>query len=256
MTESLDVLMRELEPAPGAARDELLRAAAESLHARALRRAQWILRDPVEAEDAVQQAWLRAMTTARGYDRTRGPFAPWFLRIVDNASRDVLRRARQHPYVLDLSPEPALPLDTRSGAGAGSECARDAALVLEERASLLGAAMALVALEQDGTLRPVQAHMLIVGLLGLPETSQETGDRFGMNAPAVRKAKSRIAEALLPGIDAEEKEAVRLYLRHGSNWSAVARAVPGYDTAGGRERQRSVFARLGMMLNTAFAEER
>jgi RNA polymerase sigma factor (sigma-70 family) len=234
---------------PGTALDETLRTASDDLHPRALRRAQWILRDPIEAEDAVQQAWLQAMTTTQGYDRARGPFAPWFLRIVDNASRDILRRARQRPGVQEFCPDSAPPPDTRSGTE------RDAALVLEERASLLGAAVALIALEEDGTLRPVQLHMLIVGLFGLPETSQETGDRFGMNAPAVRKAKSRLPEALLPGIDAEEKEAVRLYLRHGRNWSAVARAVPAYDTEGGRERQRSVFARLGRLLDTAFGEE-
>jgi RNA polymerase sigma-70 factor (ECF subfamily) len=46
-----------------------------------------------EAEDAVQDAALAAWQAVAGFDPTR-PFRPWFLRIVSNASLDLIRRRR------------------------------------------------------------------------------------------------------------------------------------------------------------------
>lgn len=57
--------------------------------------ARWLLRDPHEAEDAVQEACLRA---CRSGDRFRGENGrPWLLTIVRNECYSRLRRARRGP---------------------------------------------------------------------------------------------------------------------------------------------------------------
>src|ERR1035437_9622429 len=64
--------------------------------AEAYRLAAWVLRDPVGAEDAVQEAALIAWNP-RGSLRNAESAATWFNRIVVNVCRDELRpRARRH----------------------------------------------------------------------------------------------------------------------------------------------------------------
>jgi RNA polymerase sigma-70 factor (ECF subfamily) len=70
----------------------LLLARAAEAH----RLAAWVLRDPVGAEDAVQEAALIAWNR-RGSLRNAESAATWFNRIVVNVCRDELRRrARRH----------------------------------------------------------------------------------------------------------------------------------------------------------------
>jgi RNA polymerase sigma-70 factor (ECF subfamily) len=55
--------------------------------------ARWLLRDARAAEDAVQEAYLRAF---RAFDGLRGESArPWLLGIVRNACHDAMRQHRQ-----------------------------------------------------------------------------------------------------------------------------------------------------------------
>jgi len=57
--------------------------------------ARWLLRDPHDAEDAVQEAFLRAY---RAMDRFRGVDGrPWLLAIVRNVCYSQLRKLRQEP---------------------------------------------------------------------------------------------------------------------------------------------------------------
>jgi RNA polymerase sigma-70 factor (ECF subfamily) len=73
---------------------------AESLLAgvpEAHRLASWILRDPVGAEDAVQEALLRAWNRRRSIRFEFGQPQRWFMRIVLNVCRDELRRRRRQP---------------------------------------------------------------------------------------------------------------------------------------------------------------
>ena len=57
--------------------------------------ARWLLRDPHDAEDAVQEACLRAY---RAMDRFRGGDGrPWLLAIVRNVCYSQLRKTRQEP---------------------------------------------------------------------------------------------------------------------------------------------------------------
>ena len=75
---------------------------AESLLAgvpEAHRLASWILRDPIGAEDAVQEALLRAWKVRRTIRFELGEPHRWFMRIVLNVCRDELRRRRRQPVV-------------------------------------------------------------------------------------------------------------------------------------------------------------
>ena len=79
--------------------DRTLADAFAALEGQAYRLALWILRDPAEAEDAVQEGCLRAWN-ARAQTREEANLRPWLLRIVANAARDrrradERRRARE-----------------------------------------------------------------------------------------------------------------------------------------------------------------
>ncbi|SRR5581483_6044489 len=64
---------------------------------KAVRAAYLITRDLGLAEDIVQDSFLRAFRSIRGFDATR-PFEPWFMRSVVNASVKMMQRsARQVP---------------------------------------------------------------------------------------------------------------------------------------------------------------
>jgi RNA polymerase sigma-70 factor (ECF subfamily) len=60
------------------------------------RQALWILHDEAAAEDAAQEAFLRAYHAWNSYDG--GPFRPWILRITTNYCLDQLRRIKAHPH--------------------------------------------------------------------------------------------------------------------------------------------------------------
>lgn len=50
-----------------------------------------LMQDPEDADDLVQDAFLRALEKIRSFDPGR-PFGPWFFRILVNAAHDVFRR--------------------------------------------------------------------------------------------------------------------------------------------------------------------
>jgi RNA polymerase sigma-70 factor (ECF subfamily) len=98
-------------------RAEFARLALPHLDA-AYNLARWLLRDPVAAEDAVQDAMLRALTYFASF-RGTNPRA-WLLQIVRNAAHDRLAagaRAREVPLATDAADdetemtEPADPAD-------------------------------------------------------------------------------------------------------------------------------------------------
>lgn len=65
--------------------------------------ARWLLRSDSQAEDAVQEAMLRAM---RYFGSLRdGDARPWFLGIVRNACYSALERQRQLPETLEFDDE-------------------------------------------------------------------------------------------------------------------------------------------------------
>jgi len=104
--------------AVGAGDMEALRQLAVR-HQRSVRRlALHLLRDPHDADDVVQEVFLRVHRAAARYE-ARQRFTPWLKCIVVNLCRDRLRRARRRGASLDASPHeppldaPADPLERR-----------------------------------------------------------------------------------------------------------------------------------------------
>jgi RNA polymerase sigma-70 factor (ECF subfamily) len=78
-------------------RDELaIRALTRRYNRRLFRLARGILRDDAEAEDVVQEAWVRAITGLDGF-RGEAAFSTWLTRIALNEALG--RRRRQRPTV-------------------------------------------------------------------------------------------------------------------------------------------------------------
>ena len=124
------------------------------------RLARAVLRQPDDADDAAQNAFLAAWTGIPRFDVTQ-PFAPWLARITMNAARDLRRRAR-------VRNTEAIPSDLAS-AGQGPESAAHTALLrdrLEQAMESLTERQraALVLYEVEG-----YSHAEIADVLGVPE---------------------------------------------------------------------------------------
>jgi RNA polymerase sigma-70 factor (ECF subfamily) len=126
----------------------------------ARRVARAVLGDPDDADDAAQDAFLRALTKLDQFDATR-PFGPWLLRIVANAAADRRRRRTVRR---------AEPLDPGLAAGGAGP---DAAALRAELGERLRAALAelperrrlaVVLFDVEG-----YGHADIARILGLPE---------------------------------------------------------------------------------------
>jgi len=74
---------------------------------KAVRTAYLITRDPGLAEDIVQDSFMRAFHSIRGFDVTR-PFEPWFLRSVVNASVKIMQRSARQIQMGEESDETVL----------------------------------------------------------------------------------------------------------------------------------------------------
>jgi RNA polymerase sigma-70 factor (ECF subfamily) len=103
----------------GAARDD---AGFEAERGRLVALAYRMLGTRMDAEDVVQDAWLR-LATATG-DRAPRDLGPWLTRTVTHLALDRLRRRRREPYEGPWLPEPALPgadvvAETREQLGLG-----------------------------------------------------------------------------------------------------------------------------------------
>ena len=93
--------------------------------------ARWLLRDAAQADDVVQEAFLRAFAH---FDTLRGSDArPWLLGIVRNACHDCLRRQQRQGEALEFDE------DTDSGDAPGSDPA--AQCEARERAASVDAAL-------------------------------------------------------------------------------------------------------------------
>jgi RNA polymerase sigma-70 factor (ECF subfamily) len=69
------------------------------------------------AEDAVQDAYLRLVTTAKRYDGTV-PFAAWLGRLVNSAASDYRRKLPRHKNLTDLSDQGAAAMNDHADRGA------------------------------------------------------------------------------------------------------------------------------------------
>jgi len=156
-------------------------AMAEQYRPVALAYALAVLRHQEEAEDAVEEAILRAIQAAHRY-RSEQAWAPWFLSIVRNICRDCLRRRNKRATVsldqdqLDPSPSPEL------------------VVLVGERSAMLAAAVA--ALPEDRRV-PLVMHYTLG--LTLDQTALALGLRrstvVGRIASALRILRRALKEA-------------------------------------------------------------
>jgi RNA polymerase sigma factor (sigma-70 family) len=104
----------EERPMPARSTDELIRKCQAGEHRyyeplvrahepEARRVALGILRDPDAAVDAVQESFIKAYRGLGGFEVGRD-FRPWFLRIVRNQCRDMLRRGKTGPELERITP--------------------------------------------------------------------------------------------------------------------------------------------------------
>lgn len=172
---SLDGLAREVQAA--LARGDRAAACAhyellvERLQRRANRLAWWYVRDRADADDAVQEAFVRAFERI-GQFRPERSFEAWFLGVLTNACRD-RRRARKRWRGVHADDEggPAVELLVHRGPSPDEQLLRD------ERTRAL--ADALAALPARQRLVVVLSHL--EGLRG-----PEIGDIIGASAATVR----------------------------------------------------------------------
>jgi RNA polymerase sigma-70 factor (ECF subfamily) len=148
----------------------------------AFRAAYLVIGGPAEAEDAAQEAFVKAFG-ALGRFRDGAPFRPWLLAIVTNEARN-RRRAAGRRANLVLRAEAAEPAAT-------ARSAEDEALARAEREELLRA------LEQ---LRPADREIVSYRyLLGLDEA--ETAQALGCARGTVKSRLSRALERLRAELD-------------------------------------------------------
>ncbi len=82
----------------GLCTEEGLRAADAAYRSNLLARARSVVVDPALAEEAVQEALLRAWRSCSSFDPDSGPLLPWLLALTRNAAIDLARwRSRRPP---------------------------------------------------------------------------------------------------------------------------------------------------------------
>lgn len=154
----------------------------------AFRTAYVITGDASEAEDAAQEAFLKAYRSLNRF-RSGAPFRPWLLTIVANEARNRRKAAgRRAGLVLRAAAE--------SSSGSGDPSPEAAVVASERRAELLGAL---------GTLR--EEDRLAIAFryfLGLSEA--ETADTLGCARGTVKSRLSRAIGRLRERM-AEEEDA-------------------------------------------------
>jgi RNA polymerase sigma factor (sigma-70 family) len=161
--------------------DEAFGALVESFAEVAFRTAYLVLGDADEADDAAQEAFVKAHR-ALGRFREEAPFRPWLLRIVANTARNRRRSAGRRA---------SLQLRATAAASPSSEPSAEATLIREERRRLL--------LDAVNALPP--DDRLVIGaryFLELPEAeiAALAGVAPGTVKSRLFRARARLAQAI------------------------------------------------------------
>ncbi|MBL8055196.1 MAG: sigma-70 family RNA polymerase sigma factor [Anaerolineales bacterium] len=172
-------LLTALRAGDPAALAALFEARADQLYRLALS----LLRDPAEAEDVVQETFLKALTRLEQFEG-RARLDTWLYRVAYNASLDRLRRRVPEPLPEDEPEAEGGPLP--QVIVEWSLTPENRLLDAEARAMLETAIQALPA-----TLRPVFLLRDIEGLSG-----EETAEALGLNAGVVKVRLHRARLAL------------------------------------------------------------
>lgn len=179
-----DELLRRAIAGNEAAFDVLVRRHTPRMYRVALR----IVGNPLDAEDALQDAWISAW---RALPRFRGESAvsTWLYRIVTNAALALIRRR-----------PPTIPLDADGVGDEPGGSFLDPALLVDDRAEpdrqVIGAEQVKVVLRAVASLELSQRLPLVLHELeGL--TYEEVAEVLGVSVPALRSRLHRARVALL-----------------------------------------------------------
>ena len=168
-----------------AAYEELVRAYQGLAH-----RAAFLVGDAAEADDAVQEAFVKAYR-ALGRFREGSPFRPWLLRIVANEARNRRRSAGRRANL-------ALRVVEDRPADGAAPSPEEAVLVHERRAAL---AAAIARLREEDRLVVTCRYLLD---LSEAETAATLGIPTGTAKSRLARALVRLRVLLAEGPDAPE----------------------------------------------------
>jgi RNA polymerase sigma factor (sigma-70 family) len=153
-----------------------------SMHQQVAFRAAWhVLGDPAEAEDAAQEAFMKAYLTL-GRFRQGSPFRPWLMRIVGNEARNRRRSARRRDA---LATEQA-----RAQGNTGSQSPADLAVASLERQELLEILTAM----SGGDRQVIECRYFLE--LSELETANFLGCRRGTVKSRLSRAMGRLRAAV------------------------------------------------------------
>ncbi len=159
--------------------DELVRRTESRVRSVALA----ILRDWSEAEDAAQEAYLRAFRQASSY-RGEGPVGAWLCRIAVRSAHDALRRAGRQRRLLEVAKQPG---DVQAEAGSV-----DPEEELRRRTEVDSALRTLPEDEREALVLKEVAGMTY------REISESCGVPLGTVQSRIHRARQRLADALGP----------------------------------------------------------
>ena len=152
-----------------------------------------ILGDPGDANDAAQEAFLKAYRNLSSYDPGR-PFAPWLFRIARNHSLDVRRKKTGSPEQLERA-DPDDPDDAPGAVGRNTpdEASPDALSLLQgaELRARIGDALARL----DPKYREVVELYHYEGLT-YDEIAQTLAIPIGTVMTRIHRGRGRLADAL------------------------------------------------------------
>jgi RNA polymerase sigma-70 factor, ECF subfamily len=165
---------------------DLFAGLVEAHQRRATRIAYQYLRDPSEADEAVQDAFVKVFAHIRSY-REAWPFEVWFTRILINGCLDRRKaRARRERWVVPAG-DTGGPDDPRTAVGGSPEASPEGRLLARERRARLAAAIDRL----DGRQRTV----FMLCHYG-DHTPREVSAMTGLNESTVRVHLFRAARKL------------------------------------------------------------
>jgi RNA polymerase sigma-70 factor (ECF subfamily) len=177
------------------------RALVERHGAAAYGLARHLLHDESAAEDATQEALMRAFAAADSFDPSRGTLRTWLLAIVRHAAFEILRERRRASAIEPATDaEPLLELGVAAGWGADPEKEATRA----EQRELLARALA--------SLSPGDREVLVLRDLeglSLDEVARIIGVEIAAAKSRLHRARLRLVAALRAieeGVVAEENE--------------------------------------------------
>ena len=173
------LLCRFRDEGRGRAFDELVRRTESRVRSVALA----ILRDPSEAEDVAQEAYLRAFRRASSY-RGDGPVGAWLCRIAVRLAHDAIRRAGRQRRLREV----AQPFADSAEEIASARPEED----IRRRTELASALRRLPEDEREAVVLKEVAGMTY------REISDACGVPLGTVQSRIHRARQRLAEALSP----------------------------------------------------------